>query len=131
MGRKHKVEEVEPLTTVEVALTRAVAGLDSTPDETYESFWEEIITNPDGSLNLEAIKQELYDYYLVIENTSKIIDSITDGRFSKPNTLASHVIGYVEEYYTNKKYVRDDVLEILRASSNLKDAIADIKRYFS
>lgn len=45
----------------------------------------------------QRIRDELHDFQTVIEEVSKVYCDLTRGRLSKPNTLASAVIGEVQE----------------------------------
>lgn len=67
--------------------------------DVWESFWKRICANPDGSLNLEAIQKELFDFHTVMEEVSKVYDAVTGGKISKVNTKAEHVITAAEEHY--------------------------------
>ena len=66
-------------------------------DELYNTFWKELVENPDGSLNLQAVKNELFDYHGLMEEASKVYHDVTGGNISKPNTAAVHVIAYADE----------------------------------
>jgi hypothetical protein len=35
-------------------------------EKTFEDFWQLIVCNPDGSLNLDQVKRELHDYHTVL-----------------------------------------------------------------
>jgi hypothetical protein len=65
--------------------------------QTYEDFWREIVENPDGTLNLDQIMRELHDYRVVMHEVSIAYDDVTNGRLSKPNTAARHVVAAVDE----------------------------------
>lgn len=66
-------------------------------EEDIERVWREQwytrICNEMGQIDPETIKWILYDYTQLLENTSKVFWHVTSGRISKPNTLASEVIG--------------------------------------
>jgi hypothetical protein len=68
-----------------------------TYEETFEEFWRELVCNPDGSLNVDAVKRELHDYRFLMRNTAEAFDAVTGGRISKPNTMAFEVESVVEE----------------------------------
>jgi hypothetical protein len=69
------------------------------PVECWDKFWKRICANPDGSINLIQIKKELFDFYILLVNSSKVYDSITGGRISKPLTDPDAVIQECEDYY--------------------------------
>ena len=66
----------------------------------YEEFWKSII-EPDGEIDFEQVKKELFDYWVVIHEVSKVYCEITNGKFSKPNTKAEYIIEAVDEYCEN------------------------------
>jgi len=66
----------------------------------WEEFWKEICVNPDGSLNLDAIQRELYDYSMIMREASMVYGYVTGGKVSKPNTCADVVISMAEDYFS-------------------------------
>lgn len=70
-------------------------------EKVYEEFWKELVTHDDGSINMDAIKRELFDFYITIQEVSKTYDAITGGKLSKPNTDSSYIIDAVAEYYND------------------------------
>lgn len=83
-----------------------------TPDQLWEEFWKEICTSPDGSLNLEAIKNELSDYSFLLDQVPIAYDELSNGRISKPNTYAFEVINanreYIDEFYIYKEDLEEE-----------------------
>lgn len=73
-----------------------------TPNEEWESFWKPLCTNGDGSLNLEAIKNELSDYSFLLEQVPTVYENVSGGRISKPNTYAFEVVAAADELYDAK-----------------------------
>ncbi|TDB76797.1 hypothetical protein E1264_38070 [Actinomadura sp. KC216] len=65
--------------------------------ETYEDFWKGIVEGPHGALNRDQVMRELHDYSVVMHEVSLAYDDVTNGRLSKPNTAARHVIDAVNE----------------------------------
>jgi hypothetical protein len=65
-------------------------------EQVYEDFWKPIIEK-DGSVDLEQIKKELYDYYVFMEEVAKVYDYISGGQVSKPNTASSILIAFHDE----------------------------------
>src|SRR5690554_6072270 len=68
-------------------------------EETYESFWKDIVENPDGSLNLDQVKRELHDCALLLDAVSKVYCHVTGGIVSKPLTDPSVVCSLADEHY--------------------------------
>lgn len=67
---------------------------------------------------VQRIKDELLDYMDVLEEVSTVYDSITIGRFSKPNTAARYIIDEVEER------IREDVDEALKEQAEAGEPVA-------
>lgn len=65
-------------------------------ENTWQSFWKEIVMGIDGQPDLEQIKKELYNYKILLKNVPIVYDSVTFGRISKPNTDPIYVIDAVE-----------------------------------
>lgn len=63
--------------------------------QTYETFWKELVENPDGSLNRDRVMRELHDYHFVMGQASLVYDHVAD--VSKPNTMAFEVIREADE----------------------------------
>ena len=63
----------------------------------FEDFWQAIVCNPDGSLNGEQVKKELYDFHMVMQGASKVYCELTNSRISKPNTDPDVVIQVVND----------------------------------
>ena len=73
-------------------------------EEEYELFWKGIVA-PNGELDLELVKLELYDFSFLLEELPKIYEHITGGKMSKTTYYARDVIqeteDHYEEYFTN------------------------------
>lgn len=83
------------------------------PEEMWESFWKEICTNPDGSLNVDQIKKELSDFSFMIGEVPKVYCEITGHKISKPMYSAATVLS------AHKDHLEDI------AESTKKDDIED------
>lgn len=103
----------------------------------YDDFWENIIKNPDGSLNEEQILKELNDYSMVLNSLSSAYDLMTGGMISKPGTS----MDVVEDiFHQNFLYVGDDsgiiwgdaedLNGIMDDAETLGELKAEIKEYF-
>lgn len=97
-----------------------------TTDEEH-AFWDEIILNDDGSVDLEAVYAELHDYKFLMDQATRVYWDITCGQMSKPNYYASSVIQVADECV--EKQVRDEVLSVLIDIKNgvytLEDMISE------
>jgi hypothetical protein len=69
-----------------------------TEQECWDDFWAPICA-PDGELDLEQVKKELFDCHGMIQEIPKVFDHVTGGRISKPNTMAFEVIAMADEHY--------------------------------
>lgn len=78
------------------ALTAAGKLRTGDPATTFDEFWADLVTT-DGQLDADKVRAELHDYYLVMGEVAKVYSELTDGRISKPHTLAHHVIAEANE----------------------------------
>lgn len=65
-------------------------------------FWKDIICHEDGSINIEQLKLELCDSYLLINEVPKVYDEVTGGLLSKPYYYADTIVSIFNERYGNK-----------------------------
>jgi hypothetical protein len=70
-----------------------------TVEAEWESLWKSIVTNKDGTVNLEQLKKELYDFSFVMEQVAKVYCHITGNRMSKVTYYADDVIRQADDYY--------------------------------
>jgi hypothetical protein len=71
-----------------------------TIEDNYASFWKEIVENPDGSINIEQVKKELFDYSMMLDAVPKVYDYVTGGHCSKPHTKPEAVMSLHDEAVT-------------------------------
>jgi F0F1-type ATP synthase delta subunit len=84
-------------------------------ETTFEEFWKDLVTNPDGSLNIDQVKRELHDYNCMLDEVPKVFCHVTGGLISKPNTKADFVIEEFENYVDKLlKEEVEDALEVAR-----------------
>lgn len=67
-------------------------------EQVYDEFWKDIVENPDGTLDVDAVKRELADFRHMIREVPLVYDHVTGGMLSKPNYYASSVISAADEY---------------------------------
>ena len=81
-------------------------------EQIYQEFWKDIICNEDGSINIDAVKCELADYYKMLQEVPTVYSEITGGILSKPLYKAEFVLEYFREKYYDKAiavdYLADD-----------------------
>jgi len=80
-------------------------------EKVYEEFWKNIVENLDGTINLDQVKMELYDFKVVMDEVSQAYYELTNGEISKPNTAYQYVIDIVEED-------RQKLIRLLQAASS-------------
>jgi hypothetical protein len=89
------------------------------PDEAWETFWKEICTNPDGSINVEQVKLELADLSVLIDWAPRVYVHATGGAISKPLTYPSAICAVIDEHVSDlvdgavKEAVREHETEAL------------------
>lgn len=76
-------------------------------EQSIKSFWDDIIRNPDGSLNEEQVYKELADFSFVMEEVPKVYMHITNDLLSKVNYYADGVIAKADDCY------KDNFIETL------------------
>lgn len=70
-------------------------------EQRWEHFWKEHLLREDGTVDLEQVKKELSDFYVLIHNIPSIYSEVTGGMVSKHLTDPSAVIqqhrNYIED----------------------------------
>ena len=61
------------------------------------NFWRGIVLTESGKLDVEQVSKELHDYYVILDNVSKVYSHVTGGRIGKANTDASYVIAEADD----------------------------------
>lgn len=91
----------------------------------WEKLWKDIVTNPDGSINIEQLKKELYDFSYVMEQVPKVYCHITGDSLSKIMYPAETVIrvadDYTSEIVEREMADRQEGLKWVRASERIPD----------
>lgn len=67
-------------------------------EETYEEIWKEII-EPNGSVSMDQVKRELFDYWVLMRRVAEVYVNVTGGLLSKTNYHPSVVISAADEHY--------------------------------
>lgn len=71
-------------------------------EEEWEAFWKGIVTNEDGTINLEQVKKELADFSFVMEQVPKVYCHITGSKMSKVMYHADTVISVSDDYFNEQ-----------------------------
>lgn len=79
-------------------------------EQVWQEFWLPIVA-PEGEIDIEQIKRELYDYRQLIKGLPEFFMDITGGRVSKPNTNLRVVAELVEEHIDSvvKEAVEEEI----------------------
>lgn len=74
-------------------------------------FWNSIIFDDKGALDLPQIRKELADYYSVISEVPKVYCRLTNNRLSKPKYDADFIVSTVEEIQEEEteQYLRESI----------------------
>jgi hypothetical protein len=67
-------------------------------EEDWNDFWRDLVTDEDGTINLDLVKRELSDFRFVMTEVPKVYSHVTGGALSKPNYYASGVISAFDNY---------------------------------
>lgn len=67
-----------------------------TPEEVYNEFWKPLVEQ-NGQIDMAALKNELFDYWVTLNEAPKVYEHITNGKFTKPNTDSQFVIDAADE----------------------------------
>ena len=68
----------------------------------HKEFWEQIIRNPDGSLNEEQIFKELEDFKDLIHRHVTVVCELTGNTLSKATYPAETIISVANDHFTNQ-----------------------------
>ena len=79
---------------------KAMDAKESEVEADFNEFWKDLVCKPDGTLDPEKVKRELFDFHVVMGEVQKVYDNLTGGKISKPNTRAEVVIETVEEHFS-------------------------------
>lgn len=86
-------------------------------NEIYEKFWKHLVEK-DGVLDIALVKNELFDFYKLIDNASEVYCHVTGSMLSKPGYDASTVIGRADDYTDklikeHESYIKSDLKEFI------------------
>ena len=75
---------------------------EKTHEGIWNDFWAPLVTNDDGTLNLDQIKRELADWHYAMGEVSEVYLHVTGDALSKPLYFASDVIAAAEEHTSQR-----------------------------
>lgn len=96
------------------------------PELEWEFFWKRLVTNTNGELDLNKIKNELCDFSMILHEVPKVYCYVTGGRVSKINTHASAVIQQADQYTEECFRVYESETSYLRVATFLYSLLDDI-----
>jgi len=67
-------------------------------ERVYREFWAPIVEYR-GFLDIEQVKKELYDFWLVMDNVPKVYNYVTGGKVSKILTDPEFVKALADDHY--------------------------------
>ena len=81
-------------------------------EQVYQEFWKDIICDDSGKINIDQVKKELRDFYVMLQEVPTVYSAVTGGVLSKCLYDAEFVLDYFREKYENKadavNYLEDD-----------------------
>lgn len=81
-------------------------------EENWNEFWKEILLKNDGSIDIEQLKKELFDFSTLLDNVPKVYNHITGGMLSKVNTKSELIIKKADQYYKGLNEEENDEREL-------------------
>ena len=104
-------------------------------EQIFQEFWKDIICKEDSSIDIDAVKCELADYYKMLQEVPKVYSEITGGILSKPLYKAEFVLEYFREKYYDKvgavDYLADDWSLITAECETNEDYKEAVFEYFN
>jgi hypothetical protein len=101
---------------------------DTDYEQVYTGHWRKLVEQPDGTLNLDQVKRELADYWMLLGMVAEAYDGVTGGRISKQMTMPVHVIDAVEERISDAE--RETVRELITSLEGIPErsfaTVADV-----
>lgn len=71
--------------------------------DTFEQFWESLVTDEDGNLDRDKVARELSDYDTLLRSATRVYFHATGGVVSKPFTAPQEVIAAIEANYSGRE----------------------------
>ena len=98
-------------------------------EKIYNEFWKSIIEKEEDMFDIDQIKRELADYYIILQNFRKVYLEITGQNFGNVLTDPIHII---DEFEKAKKQDMQDSIDDLIDSYEEDGwvSVDDIREYF-
>ena len=99
-------------------------------EESWNTFWQGIILNEDGSINLDQVKCELADFRVLIDNVPMVYDHVTGGQCSKHLTDVSVVNGLHDDHVNKIIEEREEELfELIRSCGDMLEVFEILEKW--
>jgi hypothetical protein len=106
-----------------------------------DRFWQELFNGlkDTGELTADAVRAELQDYHMILENVGEVYMHVTGGRISKPNTCARDVIAVADDAANEEwtKYLAEETKglveerdEAVRGVNRMKPVVETIVDFY-
>ena len=108
-------------------------GTEITAQQVYDFVWKDKVEK-DGQIDMEAVKELLFQYGALIAATSEVYDYITDGAVVDPRTPTDIVAYYADKFTADSvddgiRQILDDILNII--GSDVEDLPKVVEEYVS
>ncbi len=98
-----------------------------TPQETFDNFWKDFVTDGNGFWDSESIKNELHDFYFMMGQVPKVYCHVSGDKASNPMIYASVINTLHDE--TVEDAIHDEMQDLYDAIK-LSDDPDEIKEIF-
>lgn len=65
----------------------------------WETHWKDLVCNKDGTVDMDQVKKELYDFWQVMDRVPKVYDHVTGNQVSKILTDPDVVCRLADDHY--------------------------------
>jgi hypothetical protein len=79
--------------------TSMESNSEPSPESVYREFWAPIIA-PNGIVELELLKNELFDFWQVMQSVPKVYRHVTGDKVSKVMTDPNVVCALADDFYS-------------------------------
>lgn len=98
-------------------------------NEVFERFWKEIVTNEDGSLDIDKVKRELADYKNMADQVVKVYNALAETQ----DVLAHAGTVIAAAHILQKEYARDiymqDIIDLADIDGTIE--LSALEEYFN
>lgn len=96
--------------------------VDQQTNQYWEEWWKPILVKKDGSIDVEQLKKELFDYRELTVKHCAFISEATGNKLSKPSyTLQSLLSAFYDHVEQERKYAAEDAVADYKAENGIDD----------